>query len=375
MVEEKDKITLFGFTSFFVTLMSSGFLGMGSYIMFSITNIDSYISAIIGTFLGIIPLLIFSYIMKHSKNKDIIDLNMSLFGKVFGTIINIILNLVILVMSIVSLYNISQFVDIQYMPETESIYLKILILLPIAYAASKSIATITKISQIFLFTKLGFVIVTVIGLLKSIDINFIYPIMQNGIKEPIISSLMYVIFLTYPLFLLTIIPQNQVIKEKHQGKKILIMFFVANLLVIIRFFLVTTILGEDIIPMLRYPEYIILKKFRLFSLVERVENILALYFVFSNIMYQIVSFYFIITSIKKIKIFRKIKNENTLPYVLASIILFAATIIFTNTVQAAYIIRNYVPYIIIFGIFIPVILTLIAIVIKNIKSKKIHNVT
>lgn len=375
MVEEKDKITLFGFTSFFVTLMSSGFLGMGSYIMFSITNIDSYISAIIGTFLGIIPLLIFSYIMKHSKNKDIIDLNMSLFGKVFGTIINIILNLVILVMSIVSLYNISQFVDIQYMPETESIYLKILILLPIAYAASKSIATITKISQIFLFTKLGFVIVTVIGLLKSIDINFIYPIMQNGIKEPIISSLMYVIFLTYPLFLLTIIPQNQVIKEKHQGKKILIMFFVGNLLVIIRFFLVTTILGEDIIPMLRYPEYIILKKFRLFSLVERVENILALYFVFSNIMYQIVSFYFIITSIKKIKIFRKIKNENTLPYVLASIILFAATIIFTNTVQAAYIIRNYVPYIIIFGMFVPVILTLIAIVIKNIKSKKIHNVT
>lgn len=370
MVEEKDKITLFGFTSFFITLMSSGFLGMGSYIIFSITNIDSYISAILGTFLGIIPLLLFSYIMKHSKNKDIIDLNMSLFGKAFGTIINIILNLVILIMSIVSLYNISQFVDIQYMPETESIYLKILILLPIAYAASKSIATITKISQIFLFTKFGFVIVTVIGLLKSIDINFIYPIMQNGIKEPVISALMYVIFLTYPLFLLTIIPQNQVIKEKHQGKKILIMFFVANLLVIIRFFLVTTILGKDIIPMLRYPEYIILKKFRLFSLVERVENILALYFVFSNIMYQIVSFYFIITSIKKIKIFRKIKNENTLPYVLASIILFAATIIFTNTVQAAYIIRNYVPYIIVFGMFVPVILTLIAIVIKNIKSKK-----
>lgn len=365
-VKENDKITVFGFSSFFITFMSSGFLGMGSYIIFSLTNIDSYISAIIGTILGLIPLFIFMFIMSNSENKDIIDLNISLFGKIIGIILNVILNAVVVFMSIISLYNISQFVDIQYMPETESIYLKILILLPIAYAASKSIATITKISQIFLFTKIGFILITVIGLLKSIDISLIHPIMQNGQIPVLLGSLVYMIFLTYPLLLLTIIPKNQIIQEKHQKRKILIMFLIANLFVIIRFLLVTIILGEDIIPMLRYPEYIILKKFKLFSLIERVENILALYYVFNNIMYQIVSFYFIITSLKKIKIFRKVKNDNIYPYILAVLILIVTISVFKNTVQAASIIKNYVPYIIIVGVFIPILIIFFRLIIEKI---------
>lgn len=367
-VEQKDKITLFGFTSFFVTFMSSGFLGMGSYIIFGMANINSYISAIIGTILGIIPLLIFMYIMAHSKEKDIIDLNISLFGKKIGVVLNVVMNIVIIFMSIISLYNISQFVDIQYMPETESIYLKILILLPIAYAASKSIATITKISQIFLFTKIGFILVTVIGLLKSIDITLVYPIMKDGISSVFLGGVVYMIFLTYPLLLLAIIPKNQIKEEKHQKKKILTMFLIANIFLIVRFFLVTVILGEDIIPMLRYPEYIILKKFKLFSLIERVENILALYFVFNNIMYQIVSFYFIITSLKKINVFNKIKNDNVYPYILATIILISATIIFKNTVQAANIIKNYVPYIIVGGVFVPVLITFFVLIWKRFSS-------
>lgn len=369
-MKPNDKITVFGFSSFFVTLMSSGFLGMGSYIIFSLTNIDSYISAILGMILGFIPHLIFMYIMNHSDNKDIIDLNISLFGKPIGITLNVVLNAVVIFMSIISLYNISQFVDIQYMPETESVYLKILILLPIAYAASKSIATITKISQVFLFTKIGFVIITIIGLLKSIDITLVHPIMKNGVTPTFIGALVYMIFLTYPLLLLTIIPKNQIVEEKHQKRKMLVMFLVANLLVIVRFFLVTVVLGEDIIPMLRYPEYIVLKKFKLFSLIERVENILALYFVFNNIMYQIVSFYFIIASLKKIKIFKKVKNENVYPYILATLVLISATLIFKNTVQAANIIKNYVPYIIVCGIFVPVLVTFFALLFKKFSNFK-----
>lgn len=364
-IEQSNKISSFGLSSFFITLTSSGFLSMGSYIIFSLTNIDAYISAIIGTILGVIPFLIYIFIAKNSEDKDIIDLNISLFGKTIGITLNVILNVVIFFISVLSLYNISQFVDIQFMPETESIYLKILILLPIAYAASKSITSIAKISQIFMFIKLGFILITILGVLKSVNISFIYPIMKNGVIPPLIGSLVYMIFFTYPFFLLTIIPKNQVIEEKHSKRKMLLLFLISNLIILIRFFLVATILGEDIIPMLRYPEYIILKKFQLFSLIERVENILALYFIFNNIMYQIISFYFIIKSIKKIKIFNKVKNDNGYPYILAALVLISATMIFKNTAQAAHLIKNYVPYIIVGGIFIPMLITFFALLLKK----------
>lgn len=177
--DESNKISTWGYSSFIVTLTKSGFLGMASYIMFSYSNINTYISAILGAIIGILPLLIFIFMMKHSENKDIIDLNTTIFGKFLGSILNIILNVTVLFMSIIALYNISQFVDIQYMPDTDTNYLRILILIPIVYASSKNITVISKISQIILGINFIIFILTVLGCMDACNIDNIFPIMKD----------------------------------------------------------------------------------------------------------------------------------------------------------------------------------------------------
>lgn len=365
--DESNRITTWGFSSFIVTLTKSGFIGMASYIMFYYSNIDSYISAILGSIIGIIPLLIFVFLMKHSENKDILELNTSLFGKIFGNILNFILNLTILFMAIVALYNISQFTEIQYMPDTDTNYLKILILVPIVYAASKNITVISKISQIILIINFLIFVFTLLGFIGKCDITNIFPIMQDGAMPVLKSTLIYFIFSTFPTFMLTIIPQDKVMQEKHKTRKIFFMYGLGNLMLIVIILTTILILGGDLIPMFRYPEYIALKRFQLFGLIERVENTLSLQFVFNTIMYLIISFHFIIQSLKKI--LKNNQRENFFPYILAIIILIASNLIFKNTVESSNFIKNYIPYIISIGIFSPMIITFLGLIIKNLKNK------
>lgn len=365
--DESNRITTWGFSSFIVTLTKSGFIGMASYIMFYYSNIDSYISAILGSIIGIIPLLIFVFLMKHSENKDILELNTSLFGKIFGNILNFILNLTILFMAIVALYNISQFTEIQYMPDTDTNYLKILILVPIVYAASKNITVISKISQIILIINFLIFVFTLLGFIGKCDITNIFPIMQDCAMPVLKSTLIYFIFSTFPTFMLTIIPQDKVMQEKHKTRKIFFMYGLGNLMLIVIILTTILILGGDLIPMFRYPEYIALKRFQLFGLIERVENTLSLQFVFNTIMYLIISFHFIIQSLKKI--LKNNQRENFFPYILAIIILIASNLIFKNTVESSNFIKNYIPYIISIGIFSPMIITFLGLIIKNLKNK------
>ncbi|MDO4282109.1 MAG: GerAB/ArcD/ProY family transporter [Clostridia bacterium] len=365
--DENNKISTWGYSSFMVTLTKSGFLGMASYIMFSYSSINTYLSAILGTMIGILPLLIFIFIIKHSENKDIIDLNITILGKFFGNILNTILNITVLFMSVLALYNISQFVDIQYMPDTDTNYLRILILIPIVYAASKDISVISKISQIIFCINLTIFILTILGCIDACDVDNIFPFMKDGISPVIKSTLIYVIFTTFPMFLLTIIPQSSIVQEKSKIQKIFFMYMLGNLMLIFIIMITVFILGEDLIPMFRYPEYIALKRFKLFEIIERVENTLSLQFVFNSIMYLIVSFHFIIQSLKKILKSKKI--ENLFPYVLAAIILVLSNIFFKNTVKSTEFIKQYIPYIISIGLFIPMFITFIILIIKNIKAK------
>lgn len=367
MVEEindqSNKITTTGYASFLITLMTSGFLGMLSYIIFSITNIDTYISAIAGCILGFIPLLIFLFIVKHSDDKDILDLNISLFGKPIGVTLNFLLNICILFISIVSLYNIAQFLNVQFMPQTDVNYLKIVILVPIVYASTKNIKEISKISQIIAIVNIVIFIISILGLVGHLDLSAIYPIIKGGIKQPVLSTLVYIVFSTFPIFLLTIIPQNEVSQEEHKSRKIILSYLLANTILIVLIFFTITLLCEKILPMFRYPEYIILKRFEMFSIIERVENVLALQFIFSSIMYQIVSFHFMTKSLKKI--FKNNQRENLFPTLIAIIVLISSNFIFKNTVVATNFIKTYFTYIIAIGIFIPMLLTYIALLIKT----------
>ena len=202
--EDVERVTWFGYQSLIFSLIRALTISIGSYIMFNISQVDTNISTIFGFIMSLIPFAIFISISKNRYNLDIINLNIKLFGKVIGNILNFVLNIVFIFLGSMILYVISQYIDIQYIPNTSSLYVKLLIILPVIYAATKSISTITRISQIILFCNLTIFILSVIGLAPEFDFNNLLPIFDKDIKSILFSSLIFALSISSPLFLMTI---------------------------------------------------------------------------------------------------------------------------------------------------------------------------
>lgn len=369
--KDVDKVSWFGYQSFIFTLVRSLTISIATYIMFKISQIETHLSTLIGIFISFIPFIIFLIISSNKYNLDIIDLNIKIFGKVFGNILNFIINITFIFLASLVLYNISQYVDIQYIPNTSTIYVKILILMPVIYAATKSISTISRISQVILFANLGIFILGITGLISEYKVNNILPIIDYSITKNSLlhSSIIFGISLISPVFLMTIIPQSKVEKKKYNFKKMWGMYIFSVLLVTVIIISTIFILGIDIINIYKYPIFMALRHFSLFTIIERIERFLSIQFIIDIILYLILSFYFISKSISKI-ISKKIpvnKTQNILPYIIGLITLVLSVVVFKESLTSDRIINHYFTYILCFGIILPMTITGIGVVID--KSK------
>ena len=371
LLDESDKIQGLGYSSFTHALMFSAFLGMWTYNIYSIAEVDAWISTIIGAIFGIIPLILILYIIKHSKGENILDLNLNIFGKVIGTILNVLLNIFILFFSALIFYNLTLFLNTQYIPDTSNLYIKIVLIIPVIYAASKSIPVISRVSQIVLIANIILFLLSIIGITENMSVDNLLPILSNGLYKPLLGSIQYVIFGVLPLFSLTIIPTKLIPNKDKIAKHVSIMYIIINIIKISIFTIYISILGYEIISIYKYPEYMVLTNFTLFEIIERVENTLAIQNVFSMFMLIALSAYFINISIKKV--FKKVKSQQLFPYLIGTLLVVLSTIMFRDSDMATKFIVNYAPYIIGIGFSFFIVITFIGIVVKEKIEKNKQN--
>ena len=365
--QDVERISFFGYQSFIFTLVRALTISIGSYLMFKISQVDTHISTLVGFLIALIPFAMFMTISKNKDNLDILDLNTKLFGKFFGNILNIILNIVFAFLGTLILDVITQYVDIQYIPDTSSIYVKILIMMPVIYAATKNIATIARISQIVLFINLGIFVLSLFGLVSEFSYYNLLPVFSMDVKSILHSSLIFALSISTPIFLMTIIPQNKVVKKEYSKKKVLAFFAVSVFSLAIVIITTILILGIDVINIYRYPIYMALRQFSIFTIIERLERFLSLQFLADVIIYLILTVHFVSIGLKKlIKINKK---ENYFSIFVGIVILLLAIFIFKDTVMVNKLIEKYYMYILLLGILLPMTITYIGVMVDNVKNK------
>lgn len=376
MVDNKSKskkIYEISYLSIMYLMITSSFLGLTSFLMFQEVKHNAYISVFIGSLIGIIFLASFIKIKKMAKDKDIIDYNIEIFGKFFGTIINIILNLSVFFVGCIFFQNIIMFVNTNYLMETSIIYVKILLLCVVAFTSSKKIFTIMKTGNIILILNVLFFVISIIGIFPRFKLIRIFPILNCSLKELICSSLIYTVCGLFSMFLLTIIPNEKIRKDIKNNKKIIWTYIISNLVVLVIFITIVLTLGEKLVEVFKYPEYLTLQEYSLFSIIERVENTLSLQFVLNTFISITIMVYFIYVSVNKIikKIYEKLNkeykknHEAAISYIICLAILCFTSIFFNSSVLFTEILKKYYFYIILFGIIIPMFITLIVGSIKN----------
>lgn len=354
------KLHLFEYNSISYFLIRCAFVGICLNNLLVISKQDSWISVIVSFILGFIPLAIFYLIINHNGKENIVDFVKSNCGNVLGGIINILTSLFIFVFTSLLLWNLINFISSQYLYKTPNLVISITFAIAIYYIVSKSINVIGRTSIILFYISIFLFVFSGLGLVFSLDISNVLPTLEYGVMPIMNGSLNYIAYNVLPLFLITIIPRNEL---NDSNKKFIrngiITYSVATLSLFIVVFFILSIYGIEFAQILQYPSYHILKRISILGFIQRVESILSIQWILDLFVVIVMGLYFVKTSICQTF---SLKEHKYISFILTTLLVILTNYLFKNNTIGNKIILTVFP--ILNYLFFLIIPTIILIIIK-----------
>ena len=304
-----NKVSSFDISIFSSFIFRSYFtIGLLNLII-NISRNDSIFSVILGTILGFVPLFIYIFINNKLQDVNIFKKIESTFPKIIHPLLNIVLIISVLLISSYSLYNITLFINYNLLNDIDIISIMLLLLLAIIYLSSRGIKTIIRTSVIIIgiFILISLMnITTLIPYSKSINL---YPLISNKLSNIYISSFYYMILSVIPIYLLLVIPKEEINKKDKYKKYMIISYIISSIYNLISIILVLSILGVELSSILKYPEVMILQKVSLLNFIERIEDLLSFKMLFDSFFIIALGIYYIKEGIISTFKFKGIKKK------------------------------------------------------------------
>ena len=252
---------------FFLT--RSLFFGLGISLLCKFTDKDTYIGAIIGTFLGLLIILGYRYIIKH-KNSSLLELFQK--NKVLGIITRILLLLASIIILTYALLTYKTFVS-SFLLSTTPVYMVLIPwLLLLIYCAWNGLSMIHKIASCLFPFSIVLSLLSIISIFGNFDFYNFLPILTSSPSNMFMSIISFAGISAFP-GILTLHMDNSI---KNYGK----FYLLSALMIIIAILCINGVFGEVLVNVFRFPEYMVLKQVKLFDFIEKIENILSIAWAF-----------------------------------------------------------------------------------------------
>lgn len=245
-----NKITKHQYNSTLFLLARPLFLGFGIYKIINIVGPYYYISIILGIFLG----LLLNQIIKKINNINFIKLLISIILLIYVT------------------YSLTNSISTLYLNQTPKIIILAALLLIIIYSRSKNKENIFKVANILFIINIGLFLITTFSLIPYINIENIILANNFNLTNILISSIYFALLSTVPYLILPNFKENYNYKA----------YLLSSLYTLILFTLIIGILGVPVASIYKYPEYIIFKKISILNIIENVQNILFMSWIFES---------------------------------------------------------------------------------------------
>lgn len=250
---------------------------------------DAPISLLLGSFFGLLLLLIFEKLKNYYPNSCLTDINEKIFKH--GKIVNIILLIGLLTINISTLWILNHFANSLFLYKTNLWIISIVLIIPIAYTSSKQMHIIAKVCEILFYISVIINILIMLGLFSGIDLNNLKPFFESKKENILYCSGLFLLTNISKMFLLTVIPRNSV---KNYSFKKNIVFYVLSCLNIIQITIsIICIFGIDLSLLYEYPAFQILKRVNLLGVLDRLESILSIEALFSLFIELVLTTYYI----------------------------------------------------------------------------------
>ncbi len=342
----KNKISLFEFSSMLFSVTLAPFLGIGIYNILKISKNDSFISILIGYILSIILIFIYKKISDYMPELNIKEKIIRLFNKRNAFIVIVILSICFFLISCILSYNINSFIISQFLSETPILFVTVILFILVIYINKKGFNTIARVSLILAILSIILIFIASIGKYQQFNITNLKPILNFGIKNPIIGGIMCFLMTTIHSFLLLIVPKNNILNNNKIYKYIFITITFAYLIFMIITIYTISVLGIDLALLYHYPAYITMKEISIVTFIDKIENFIIIHWIFEIFISLSINIYFIF------------KMTNIKPIIIISLNIILDILLFKNSTSFNFLVTKYLPIISIIIIFIMVILFL-----------------
>ncbi len=341
-----------GIIGFF--LGNAFFVGMGNISLINFAKQDAWIATLLAVIIGLLPIAVLIYIMNYKPEKNILEKNKILFGKIFGSLINFIISGYMFWINILLVWAATNFAIIIYLTDTPRLAITLLLVSVGVYTVIKGIETICRTGQILFFVAMFMIIIIVISLWQYSDFNNVKPILKDGIIPMIQGSILYLSYGFTPLISLLIIPKKTIKDHKKINKYLIGGFLLSILTIALVFYVVTSILTINLADLYRHPAYYVQKKITITTYFNNVENFFSMHWFINLFIGGVMSLYFLSRYIQHIFKFKNPKHMNISIIILGLITVVIANDLFKNGTDSFNFIKYQFPWItgILFGILL-----------------------
>jgi spore germination protein KB len=317
-------------------LTQSLFLGFGISILFSISSKDCYIGALLGLLIGFVIIYLYSKFLELKKKRNLKEILKQ--NKILGIFVYLLLIIASYILLIYSLVIYKVFVASFMLIKTPEILLLIPIVIFGTYGAFKGLTVINRVAESLIPIALGLAAFAFLGIVGLFDTSNFLPILTTTPTNFFKTAITFAGISTFPNLL--------TIHYQEKPKYMLTTYSLTCLLIIATIIYVNGILGEEIVHIYRFPEYMVLKQLKLFQFIEKVENILSIAWIF-NI------FILLMTSIHSIKELLPNKKPKIITVIILILTLYMIDKVFAFNYVNELRIYKLLPYI---SVIIPLII-------------------
>lgn len=252
----KNKLTYF--------VARDSMFGLGFFLIFQNSGKDAWISAILGTILGIIILYLYNLIKKNLNNNSLSNtLKTSKLGKFY----NLIFIIFYLYLMSIILILLPLFVNSFYLLTTPKLAINLPFIILAIYITFKGKSTIENLSNLLCVISITIIVFFAFALTSYSDFSNLTPILSNGTYNVIKCALIYAA--------ITGIPQIITMDYSNDFKNNLKDYLLSSLTLFFIIFFTIITLGEPLLKIYSFPEYTVLRQIKILNFIENIENVSA----------------------------------------------------------------------------------------------------
>ncbi|MEK5070952.1 GerAB/ArcD/ProY family transporter [Sporosarcina sp. FSL K6-1508] len=321
------------------------------------TKQDAWITAIIGTGIGLLVIWFFTTIALWFPQLTYVQINEKVFGKWIGKAASLIFIVLSLLYTSSLLFQSGNFLNTHMLPNTPMVALNILMVGILIMGVRLGLETIARSAEILF--GLFFILLFVFVILIAPEVRFenLQPVFEAEPKSIVQSSLFFVFTSSVNAIVLLMIFPSFINNVKQVRKYFLIGNLIGGVVIIGMTFLSVSVLGADKTAREIYPAYELAKRISIGNFVQRIEALMAQLGIISLYIKMILYFYATVFGIAQVLHLRDYRSLTT---PLGIIIVVLSLVIYPNVVykQNMSTTTEY-SFSLVVGILIPVLLVLV----------------